>query len=147
MRNKGTGTVKVVGWTALFVALGVILAIILNGLGVFAYTVEQSGEVVKKTVSADNVIYNYEYFKRQHQDIQAQDRKIELAKQALDDFLKSAGPRENWDSRDKEEQQRLQANFIGLNNVKAEMKAEYNARSKMVNRSIFMGKDVPAEIE
>jgi len=138
---------KVIGWSLLVAIVGVILIVALNGLGVFTYSVQQTGEVVKKTVSADNVIYNYEYFKRQYQDVQAQDRKIELAKQVLDDFLKSAGPRENWDFRDKEEQQRLQANLTGLNNVRAEMRAEYNARSKMVNRNIFMGKDVPAEIE
>jgi len=138
---------KVIGWSLLVAIVGVILIVALNGLGVFTYSVQQTGEVVKKTVSADNVIYNYEYFKRQYQDVQAQDRKIELAKQVLDDFLKSAGPRENWDFRDKEEQQRLQANLTGLNNVRAEMRAEYNARSKMVNRNIFIGKDVPAEIE
>lgn len=147
MNRTGSVAGKVVG--AVFLSLCLILAaaLVLRALGVAFYAADQAGQVVEKTMSADSILYNYEYFKQQWQDIQAQDKKIVTAKQALEDFSKSAGPRENWDFRDKEESQRLQANLTGLHNVRAEMVAQYNARAKMANRSIFMGKDVPSQME
>ena len=146
-KERGMSKIGVVGAVVLVTVLVFVLVIVLRVVGLAFYAGDQAAVVVEKTVSADNVIYNYEYFKKQYQDIQAQDKKIVVAKQALEDFLKSAGPRENWDFRDKEEQQRLQANLTGLANVRAEMVAEYNARAKMANRSIFMTKDVPAQVE
>ena len=111
------------------------------------YPAEQATKIVKKTLDADNVIYNYEYFKQAFQDIKAMDLKIATAQSAVEEFNKSAGPREKWDFRDKDESSRLNSNLVGAKNVRNDMVATYNARSKMVNRSIFMGRDVPAEIE
>ena len=111
------------------------------------YPAEQATKIVEKTLDADNVIYNYEYFKQAYQDIKAMDLKIATAQSAVEEFNKSAGPREKWDFRDKEESSRLNSNLVGAKNIRNDMVATYNARSKMVNRSIFMGRDVPAEIE
>jgi len=126
------------------VALALIAAVVL--WAVF-YPTGQAMRVVEKTLDADNVIYNYEYFKQAYQDIHAMDKKIEIAQQALDNFLKNAGPRDKWDFRDKEESNRLETNLAGVRNVRTEMVATYNARVRMVNRSIFMGKDVPQQVE
>ncbi len=42
----------------------------------------QAGRIVNKTIDADNVIYNYEWFKRRHEDIGAIDAKITSARAA-----------------------------------------------------------------
>jgi hypothetical protein len=107
------------------------------------YTAQQANKVFEKTVDADNMIYNYEWFKSRVQDIWSMDRKIVIARGELASFLEGAGPREKWDFRDKEEAARLRTNYIGICNVRSDMVAEYNARSRMANRAIFMGKDVP----
>ena len=110
------------------------------------YPARQAAKVVEKTLDADNAIYNYEYFKQAYQDIQAMDKKIATAQSAVDEFIKSAGPREKWDFRDKEEGVRLTTNLVGLKNVRDDLIATYNARSKMVNRAIFQGHDTPEMI-
>lgn len=109
------------------------------------YPVNQAIKVYEKTLDADNMIYNYEYFKQQYQDILAIDKKIINAKFELDSFI-NLTPRQNWDFQDKQEYSRLTTNFTGLKNVKNEMIATYNARANMMNRKIFMGKDIPAQI-
>lgn len=131
------------------IALGVL------GLGVLSiggcalhlvlYPANQAVKVYEKTLDADNMIYNYEYFKKQYQDVLAVDKKIINAKLELDSFV-NLTTRQNWDFQDKQEYARLTTNVTGLKNVKTEMVAEYNARANMVNRKIFMGKDIPAQI-
>ena len=125
----------------------VVLAVVIWGIRLFLMPAQQAARIAEKTLDADNVIYNYEYFKQAYQDIGAMDLKIATAGAAIDDFNESAGPREKWDFRDKEESARLRTNLTGLQNVRNDMVATYNARARMVNRSIFMGKDVPSLIE
>lgn len=132
------------------VKLILIIAFLALVIGVTSFILmpaREAARVVEKTLDADNVIYNYEYFKQAWQDIGAMDKKIVTAQAAIDSFSESAGPREKWDFRDKEESARLKTNLTGLQNVRADMVATYNARAKMANRSIFMGKDVPPSVE
>lgn len=135
--------------TSTAIALGVlgfgVLSIGGCALHLVLYPANQAVKVYEKTLDADNIIYNYEYFKQQYQDILAIDKKIINAKSELDNFI-SLTPRQNWDFQDKQEYSRLTTNLTGLKNVKNEMVATYNARANMVNRKIFMGKDVPAQI-
>jgi hypothetical protein len=125
----------------------ITLAVVIGVARFILMPVTQAAKVVEKTLDADNVIYNYEYFKQAYQDIGAIDKKIVTAQAAINEFSESAGSREKWDSRDKEESARLKTNLTGLQNVRNDMVATYNARAMMVNRSIFMGKDVPASVE
>lgn len=133
--------------------VGILLLLSLLGVGMgachhlIANPLHQAGRVVDKTVDADNVVYNYEYFKSQYREILAMDAKIATADSSLHDFLANSGPRETWDFRDKEEASRLRTVLSGMQNVRAEMVAQYNARAAMANRKLFMGSDVPAAIE
>lgn len=111
------------------------------------YAGQQANKVFEKTLDADNAIYNYEWFKSQLQNVGSMDRKIEIAQGQLTAFQESAGPRDKWDFRDKEEAARLAANLSGIRNVRSDMVAEYNARSRMANRAIFKGRDVPEFIQ
>lgn len=114
-------------------------------LRITLYPAAQAVRIYEKTADADNVIYNYEYFKQQYQDIQSFQRKIVTAKEELSSF-KNLTPRENWDFQDKQEYSRLTANLTGLKNMLNDMVGQYNARANMVNRKIFMGTNVPVTL-
>lgn len=103
--------------------------------------------VINRTVSTDNIITNYEWFKTQYNDILAIDKKIKTNRDQIDQFKNDAGPRDKWTFEDKNELARLNSISAGLAGHRAEMVATYNARSKMVNRSIFKSADLPETVE
>ena len=126
------------------------LAVALIGIsmvagGVWLVTVpfRTASGIIERTADPDNVIANYEWFKRQVQDVKAFDAKIMLASLKVEGFEKSAGPREKWTFDDKQEHARLNSVVLGLESQRASMVAEYNARSQMANRSLFKTNDLP----
>ena len=119
------------------VVLLVGATVALAALGFISNPMRQAARVVNKTIDADNMIYNYEWFKQQHQDIQAAESKITIASEAVDSFAESAGPRKEWHFQDREEHSRLSAVLQGLRSQRSSLIADYNARSRMANRSIF----------
>lgn len=110
---------------------------LLSVLGVPLNFINQGTRVINKTIDADNVIYNYEFFKQQCEDIKAQEDKIHTAQLSVEAFEHSAGARSEWDYEDKTEHSRLTTNLVGLKNVREEMIAKYNARAQMMNRRIY----------
>ena len=84
----------------------------------------QAGRIVNKTIDADNVIYNYEWFKQRHEDIGAIESKIELSVNAVDSFESSAGERKDWHREDREEHARLSTVRLGLEQQRADLVAE-----------------------
>lgn len=108
---------------------------------------KQVGRIVNKTIDADNVLYNYEWFKQQYRDIGAVDLKIKQQQDAIDIYVKDLGPRTEWSWDDKQEFSRLNSILVGLRHQRDDMVATYNARANMANRQIFMGSDVPSRIE
>lgn len=142
--QSGKSPVGVVILWAVVVALVIIAAFVTR---IVLYPAGQAVKVYEKTLDADNAIYNYEYFRQAYQDIKAMEFKIKTAQTKIDSFLSAAGPREKWDLQDKQESAHLSANLTAVQNLRSDMVAAYNARAKMVNRSIFMGKDVPESIE
>lgn len=104
--------------------------------------VQTERDIIEKTYNADNAIYNYEWFKNRYQDIKATETKIENAKETVDTFNQSAGPRSEWTFEDKQESARLNSVVLGLKNHYEEIVAEYNARAQQVNRNIFQD-DLP----
>lgn len=106
----------------------------------------QANRVIEKTFDADNVIYNYEWFKRQYQDINAMDIKIlNIRAQALD-FTTNNPDRASWTFEDKQEDSRLRSITLGLQNQRLSMVAEYNAKANMANRDIFRTSELPAQL-
>lgn len=103
----------------------------------FDTKVTTNQQIIKKTYDANNVLYNYEWFKDRYEAIIAIDSKIEIAQKASADFETDAGDRTNWTFEDKNEAGRLRAVTQGLRSQKEDLVAEYNARAKMANRNIF----------
>jgi hypothetical protein len=143
-------------WKLGFKTLGVILLITLIGWAVKLIffpvhivdkTIDTAYKVVDKTLDADNVIYNYEWFKRQYQDYKAIQTKIAQAENSVKNFEKSAGERSKWTFEDKNEYSRLNSITDGLKYQAEDIKAEYNARSKIANRSIFKTGELPEILE
>lgn len=102
-----------------------------------------AGGIISRTADPDNVIQNYEWFKRQVQDVKAFEAKIKLASVAVDSFEQSAGTRDKWTFEDKQEYARLNSVVLGLESQRESMVSEYNARTQMANRSLFKTSDLP----
>lgn len=136
-----------------FFGLGVWIIIIVLGLGAVAGVgswalnlASQPARVVTKTFDADNMIYNYEWFKQQYNDILAMDSKISNAQAQLDGWISGSPERSEWKIQDRQMYGQLNSIVLGLTNQRATMVATYNARAEMANRSIFM-RDVPSHID
>lgn len=124
----------------------IFIFIVLGGIFFVINIARQPGRVVEKTLDADNVLYNYEWFKQTYQDVVAIDVKITNAEQTLTTFTESAGPRTNWSFEDKDEYGRLGSVILGLKNQRQDLVAMYNARSKMANRAIFKSSELPEQL-
>jgi len=138
-------------WTIWRVFLIIILplmglGILIGGINYGINLMSQPAKIIEKTLDADNVISNYEWFKNTYHDIQATDIKISIAQEDIKNFNESAGSRNKWTFEDKNESSRLSSVLTGLKNYRQDLTAQYNARAKMLNRKFFMGKDIPPEI-
>lgn len=102
--------------------------------------------IASKTLDADNVIANYEWFHQQFEDINANGQRLGAARDALSSFEASVGDRSAWKFDDRQEWNRLHMIVLGLEGARAEMIATYNARTEMQNRDLFRGSDLPAYI-
>lgn len=133
------------GVKALFIGIGVVALLSVGG---FAMTViNTSQEVTQKTLDADNVIYNYEWFKRQYNDYIAIEKKIHESERSLQRFEELAGERDKWSREDKQEWSRLAGIVDGLKYQKEDIVSEYNAKSEMANRNIFKTNDLPEQLQ
>lgn len=108
---------------------------------------ERQKASLDKTLTADNAIYNYEWFKSQSEAIVSTKAKIGYAQDGADNFMKLSGQRDKWTFEDKTEFARLNAVKQGLQSQLQDQVAEYNARAKMANRNIFLDGKIPAIIE
>ena len=129
----------------ILIILGVVILTILGSvMRVGRLAREQAHQLVEKTFDADNIILNYEWFKNQYREILSIEVKIKNADKELANFKESAGQYKELDFQGKAEYSRLTANLTGAIAVRADMVAQYNARTNMVNRQVFMDhKDVP----
>lgn len=140
---------KILGIVILIVVLVVVGRILLFPLFVASKIIDAAAGVAEKTLDPDNVIYNYEWFKLKYENYLATENKIKNAKAALETFKVDAGPRDKWSFEDKTESSRLSSIVLGLQNYIEDIVAEYNAKSRMVNRNIFKAGDkvLPERIE
>lgn len=110
---------------------------IFGGVGYWALNIaSQPGRIVTKTLDADNVIYNYEYFRSQYADIEGmtpQIRVVAAEKQAIENLA-----RDRWTRATEDRYNQLSAQLTGLENKRIRMIQEYNGRASQANRSIFL---------
>lgn len=129
-----------------FWKLGLIIAVVMTVTIGGCYLISRPASLIGDVLDRDNVKSNYEWFKTQHEAIGAIDVKIKVAQKDVDRFKKELGPRKQWKREDRIEGSRLQSILSGLQQHRADLAADYNARSRMVNRVIFKGNDTPERI-
>lgn len=145
-----TKTGIILALIGIFVILPIVvffLKVVLLPFFAVSKGVDSAYEIVDKTLSADNVIYNYEWFKSRFEAIKATENKRDIAKQTVINYKEFAGDRTNWTFEDKNEYSRLSTIHQGLSNHLEDLVAEYNAKSKMANRSIFKDGLIPSVME
>jgi len=125
----------------------VLLTVVGFGLKLVLLPAQTAKEIVEKTLDADNVIYNYEWFKQTKEDVEAIDKKIKNAQESYDSYLKICGPQSGWGFEEKTEAARLNTVVLGLKNQREDMVATYNARSNMANREIFKTGELPEKLQ
>lgn len=108
----------------------------------FNKQVQTNRDIISKTYTADNALYNYHWFKERQTALVALETKIANAKIALSDFETSAGNRKDWTFEDKTEDSQLRTIYLGLKSQYEDLGAEYNARSQEADRNIF-SQDLP----
>lgn len=125
---------KAIGYSAL--AVGGLFALTLASslISVPFTAVHQGQRVVEKTLDADNVINNYEYFHDAYGNYMA---KVSQAKQ----FKKLLAAETDHD-----EQSRLRIDLAAIQQSCRDLAQRYNSNADKSNRSIFMGRDVPSSL-
>lgn len=132
--------------TILFISIGILLGIVILNPVIrevllpwtkYSTEVTSAEKVIQQTYDANNAIYNYEWFKRQQEDIKATERQIDNTVEQQQTFLEFWGPQHLWDSATKREYNKISTTLAGQKNFYADLVAEYNARSQMANRAIF----------
>lgn len=116
---------------------GLLLKIVFFPANTIHKSIDTAYGVVDNTMTAENAIYNYEWFKKREGEIKALYKKEERAKQELDDFLEIFPDQEKWNRDDKQEYSRLRSNLTATGNMLDTAIEDYNAKSGMVNRAIF----------
>lgn len=126
-------------------------SLVLKGLFFPVHTAQKelntAYDAVSKTINADNAIYNYEWFKRQKESIDATKQKLVIAQNAVLNFQELAGDRKEWTFEDKTESARLNSVAQGIESQLKDIIAEYNARTQMTNRNIFQDNILPSYID
>jgi hypothetical protein len=125
---------KIIG----YILLAAASVLVLSYCGMALNVAMQPARIVQKTLDADNVLYNYEWFRNQYADIQTWQQRVDNKHAELNAFLASVGPRDTWKSQDRNYFASLSSQITGLNNQLIAMKATYNANASKANRSIFM---------
>lgn len=124
------------GKIVLIVIACLVGLVVLFYLGVALNLVMLPGRVVNKVATPENVIFNYEYFHQQYQDIQATAIKIKTAYDAT---------QMSWLA--EEQKSTYMTNYIGTQNFMATLVGDYNAKSKMLTRKLFKDRQLPYQIE
>ncbi len=122
-------------WSLPRVAFLLFAAVVVFGGGGWVISVlSQPARVVSKTFDADNIINNYEYYRDAYGNFQARSAQVRQ-------FKKLAA-----DEGDQQERNRLRIEMAAIQQSCRDLARRYNANADKINRSIFMGTSVPANL-
>ena len=131
----------------LLIPLGIVLKIVLFPVNTLEESIDTAYEVVDKTLTAENAIYNYEWFIDQEASIRACITNEEIAKEEYDLYLEMLPEdRTTWTREEKQEESSLRNSYYALQKLSNLQMEDYNAKSSMVNRNIFKD-NLPSNID
>jgi hypothetical protein len=126
---------------------GIAIKVLLFPVNVADKSVDLAYATTNKTMTAENAIYNYEWFKEQEAYIRQNYKNEEIAKEEYDLFVSTLPKdREKWDRQDKDEESSLRNSYYALQKLTNKAIEDYNAKSSMVNRVIFKD-NLPSNID
>jgi len=138
--NTETGEVKVGRIILYIIGLVILVGLLIWGIRVITLPARTTMDIVEKTLDADNVIYNYEWFKKIVEDIEAMEKKVAITSQSMEDFKElHEKSYDEWSFDDKQEMSRLRTDLRGQKAHFVQLEADLRARAKMANRTIFKG--------
>lgn len=122
---------------------------IMNVVTLFFTPINSATVIVKKALDPDALVYNYEWFKRQNEDVKAFSTKIKNTDDSLKLFETSLKdlPKKDWSFENNQRWNDLQSQLLGLKNQCEDMVKTYNAQSKMANRNFVKFGDLPDQLE
>lgn len=140
--------IDTVGWKGLkWISIFILFFAVVGGIGWCAhavfYPVDQAQQVIEKTLNADNVIYNYEWFHQHHSDWQAAGVNADAKQEELIQFMATAGPRSSWGIATQREENQLRVELSGMRAHQVNLANEYNAHVGMANRNLFRERNLP----
>jgi hypothetical protein len=118
-------------WTLPRIAMFFVVTSFVFGI---ASLVVLPGAVVQKTLNADNVIQNYEWFHDINNRVMARTAQIKSHRVLV------------ASATDTSEKNRLNIELSAMQQNCRDMVAQYNSNATKTNRSIFMGKTAPADL-
>lgn len=122
----------------------VIVCAVVSGIGFVFGLFGHGADLVNKTLNADNVIYNYEQFKRDAENVRAFEANYETNRAAYDQLKEELGSdRASWTREDRAQLNTYQQAMVGNKTERNRLAAEYNAKSQMLNRELFKGDGLP----
>lgn len=133
---------RVIKWyligAAALVAVGIgafALRVLMAPVAIASNALTQAGRVINKTIDADNVLHNYEWFFDTSTQIKARVQQIGVHSEL---FRTEKEP---------SERSRLRIEMVAMQQSCRDMAAKYNANAAKANRSIFRSNDTPESIE
>jgi hypothetical protein len=113
----------------------VVLAIFLVAAGLAIAMLTAPMNVARETLRTDNIINNYEWFHDASQQFTARTRQV--------------AERQTWLAGEGEagEKNRLRIELGAISQSCRELAARYNANAMKSNRSLFMGRNVPTNLD
>jgi len=138
-RDEYRAAERDVYWTLPRVIIGLVLisfALGAAGMAISLFTAPMRSVtgVVNKTLDPDNIINNYEWFHDAYGNFLAKQKQVIQYKE----FLKA--------ETDPTEKQRLRVDMAAVQQSCRDLGERYNANADKSNRSIFMGRDVPSQL-
>lgn len=101
-------------------------------------SIDTAYEVVDETMTGENAIENYEWFKEQEAYIRQCLKNEEIAQKEYEIYISMLpADRSSWDRQDKQEESSLRNSLYALQKLTNKAMEDYNARSEMANRNIF----------
>lgn len=99
---------------------------------------EAGEEVIEDTVTSENAIEEYEWFRMQYSEIETERNQLENARGERERFYEVYGEDpQNWSRTAEEEHNRIQTRITAREDELDNLVGEYNARSEMRNRALF----------
>ena len=128
-------------WILIFIVLvfgGLAIKVIFFPLNTVEQSVDTAYEVVNKTMTGENAIANYEWFKEQEAYIRQCLKNEQIAQEEYDLYISMLSTdRTTWDRQDKDEESSLRNSLYALQKLTNKAIEDYNARAGMENRAIF----------